>query len=130
PEFEAVSPGAREGGELAPVGNGPCAAPAGGAGAICSCASDTMDFFGPFIKGQPLSLGFEAGKDPGNSGPFPHADDGERRALDVETTQQAQDAKRSSPFFIGRLGTRMYLFSGSLPRLEGKGRGEGLTRQE
>src|SRR5213594_1745218 len=105
PELEPVSPaGGREGSPA--LGDGE-PAPAAGAGATGSWACDRTDFLGPFINGQPLSQGFDAGPN-GSSAPFAHAHECAPASRRVRTTHRAQEAMRSSPFFIGRLATGMY----------------------
>src|SRR5213593_2531900 len=80
PELEPVSPaGGREGSPA--LGDGE-PAPAAGAGATGSWACDRTDFLGPFINGQPLSQGFDAGPN-GSSAPFAHAHECARQRRDV-----------------------------------------------
>src|SRR5260370_442918 len=67
PELEGVSPAAAFGG--CPLFGDGELAPAGGVGATGSWACDRMGFLGPFINGQPLNQGFNAGSS-GSPAPF------------------------------------------------------------
>src|SRR5258705_13079856 len=74
-------------GDGSPLLEGGEPTPACGVGAIRSRTCDRMDFLGPFIIGQPMCQGFNAGAN-GNPGPFAHANAHARRGHSVPKTTQ------------------------------------------